>query len=129
MKNLAMVNSTFKVHDDDVTCDPLRLFQRISVFLGSQDDLQNYFQYELSPYPMALFGNGNMRQTQKSTLYSIFEVKENGTPPQDSYFVIDGGHLLHKVVWPRFGTYGGVDLHGSFIRRKFEPKCSIVFDG
>lgn len=41
----------------------------IFIFLRkSNDELRQYFDYELAPYPLSLFDNAGMRKTTKSTL-------------------------------------------------------------
>lgn len=77
----------------------LLLFQRICVTKKFDDQLQEFLQYELAPYPLALFDDIGMRKTKKSYLYDCFEpivVDFNST---DNTYIIDGGFLLHRIVW------------------------------
>lgn len=57
-----------------------------------------YFEYELVPFPLALFNKNGMRKTNKSVLDSLFE------PTKKDYFVSNercSGFLLHIVIWPK----------------------------
>lgn len=43
---------------------------------------------------------------------------------------MDGGFLIHKVVWPREGTYNdAVSAYISYIKVHYGKNCIIVFDG
>ena len=46
-----------------------------------------------------------------------------------AYFVIDGGALLHRVVWPRGVTYNAICLlYIQYVWHRY-PRATIVFDG
>lgn len=60
--------------------------------------------------PASMFLNGCMRKTQKSTLFKAYEKLMAGhTMPipvhESAIYCIDGGFLLHKVVWSPATTY------------------------
>ena len=45
-------------------------------------------------------------------------------------FVIDGGHLLHVVVWPTDATYQDVcDAYATYALRHYNNDYIVVFDG
>jgi len=45
-------------------------------------------------------------------------------------FVLDGGSLLHKVKWPKVGTYHDtVMCYVRYVRSHFGSQATIVFDG
>lgn len=71
----------------------------IFIFLRkSNDELRQYFDYELAPYPLSLFDNAGMRKTTKSTLYDIFVQCETDVNDVNKFFyIIDGGMLLHRL--------------------------------
>ncbi|CAH0381987.1 unnamed protein product [Bemisia tabaci] len=132
VRNLEMdTGNTFKVHENDITCDPLRLFQRISIFMTSQDNLEEFFKYELSPYPLSLFDTNGMRKTKKASLYAIFEPKLEKKAPSNSTYILDGGFLLHRAVWPQEAEKFGDILENyiSYALRNFGRNCVIIFDG
>ncbi|GBM63269.1 hypothetical protein AVEN_214705-1 [Araneus ventricosus] len=46
------------------------------------------------------------------------------------YFVLDGGSLLHRVVWPKQETFGDVyTTYMSYIKRHYGDEVTVVFDG
>ncbi|GFY50124.1 uncharacterized protein TNIN_488681 [Trichonephila inaurata madagascariensis] len=66
---LLIVNKSVKINGCRVSIDPLLLFQRITVSKQFERNLQEYSQYELSPYLSSLIDNEGMRKTTKATLY------------------------------------------------------------
>lgn len=102
------MTSSVKVHNTRVVIDPLLLFQRISVTKKFEDQLEQFLQYELAPYPLALFDDVGMRKTTKSTFYDCFNpivIEPNTTT---DIFIIDGGFLLHRVVWNKDATFDNI---------------------
>ena len=50
--------------------------------------------------------------------------------PDASIFVLDGGHLLHAVVWPIPATYQEVcETYKSYILSRYNSGGTVVFDG
>lgn len=96
---LATVNSAIKIHDAIVPVDPMLLFQRIIIAKKDDEELVNYLEYELAPYPLSLFNETGMRKTKKSALYNILEESRDRVNFIDCRHVIDGGYLLHRVIW------------------------------
>ncbi|GBN05687.1 hypothetical protein AVEN_107844-1 [Araneus ventricosus] len=46
------------------------------------------------------------------------------------YFVLDGGSLIHRVVWPKQETFGDVNTtYMSYIKRHYGDEITVVFDG
>ena len=82
---------------------------------------------------MAQFSDEGMRKGTKSTLYSAF------TPVQSEVMlgskkctVIDGGYLLHKVVWNKTSAvnFGAVcKTYVEYVQRHFGSNAVVVFDG
>ncbi|XP_054714645.1 uncharacterized protein LOC129224244 [Uloborus diversus] len=44
-----------KVHDEFIPVNPDTIFRRISLLKKSDEELQNYFAFELAPFPLSLF--------------------------------------------------------------------------
>lgn len=134
---LATINSSVTIREDIVPVDTTLLFQRIIHTLDtSTADLQDYFQYELAPMPPALFTEQGMRKTNKAAMYSVFNDKSTSTTFQyldEAVFIVDGGFLLHRVVWPSHIqgiTYDEVyEAYISYIKQYYHTKAVIVFDG
>ena len=49
--------------------------------------------------------------------------------PADVQYVLDGGALLHKVIWPNGITYSKIfSLYVQYVKRKY-GKAIVVFEG
>ena len=128
--SLLCVNSSVKVHDCKVAIDPLLLFQRISVFKKFDEHLSDYLHYELSPYPTSLFDNCGMRKTQKSALYQCLQPVDVEINSENVTYVIDGGFLLHRVIWQQNDTFLCViNRYVAYIQKHFGANVVVVFDG
>lgn len=91
-----------KIKDKNFTINPLTLFQRICITKQSDADFRNLFKYELAPFPISLFTEESMHKARKSMLYEAFTpVQEPVDFGSSKCAVIDGGYLLHKVVWSK----------------------------
>ncbi|GBM36639.1 hypothetical protein AVEN_187313-1 [Araneus ventricosus] len=96
---LASVNNSAKIGKEKITVAPLTLFHRICVAKQSDEDLKMFFTFELSPFPLSLFNEEGMRKGTKSSLFSAFTpTKIDAVQGKNNFVVVDGGHLLHKVV-------------------------------
>ena len=52
------------------------------------------------------------------------------TIPDDAIFVIDGGYLLHAVVWPKRSTYQAVcEAYKTYIIKHYHEGATVMFDG
>ena len=52
------------------------------------------------------------------------------TIPDDANFVIDGGYLLHAVVWQKQSTYRVVcEAYKTYIIKHYHEDATVVFDG
>ena len=77
--------------------DPLTLFLRLLVAVERkpENEIANYFNYELTPYPMTLFQDGgNMCSSKKSALKTFLLKNVKEADPTESTRIIDGGALL-----------------------------------
>jgi len=96
------------------------------------DDLTQYFKYELTRVPTALFTDDGLRKTNKSSLSKELRKSLETTNPIDlpNEFAIDGGCLLYRVVWLETGTYLDIVNHYlKYVERHFGKQTTIVFDG
>lgn len=64
--------------------------------------------YELCPYPMSLFDESGMRKGTKSSLYKAFKSVQGTTVQVNGTFVVDGGVLLHRVMWSNGQTFADI---------------------
>ena len=69
-----------------------------------------------------------MRKTDKAVMYQVVKsfygcVSGSGYP-QSSMFVVDGGYLLHWVIWPQHATYRDLyKVYVCYVQKYF------IFDG
>ncbi|KYN29124.1 hypothetical protein ALC57_01443, partial [Trachymyrmex cornetzi] len=100
MKVLPLKSAFSKVSlgsDDVVVVDSETLFRRMLLCKRSDAEFEEYFDFELAPYPTLIFDGFNMRKNKKSDLYEFFTPVED-TSINNIHHVIDGGYLLHKIV-------------------------------
>lgn len=127
---LAAVNTSIKVEDTSVPVEPEMMFRRIAFAKKSQDELKNYLKYELAPFPLPLFDVNGMRKCKKSAFYDLFKPLEEEPYFENKSFVIDGGYILHKVIWPRGATFSAAcDQYVKYIKTNYGQCSIIVFDG
>lgn len=128
--SLKSVNSSININDETVTINPLLLFQRLCVNINSKSDMENYLKFELAPIPLALFTENGLRKNTKSQMFDLFTATEDFTNLEDVTHVVDGGYLLHKVVWQKNTTLEQViEKYLDFIRNHYNNNACIVFDG
>lgn len=129
VKPLAVMNNAIQVDNQTVTVNPTTLFQRISVAKHSNEDLEDFLSYDLGPYSLSLFDKGCMRKGTKSSLYKSLKPLNNKELPDKVQYVIDGGFLLHRVVWPTNALFSSIcDKYIQYLNSKY-PKAVVVFDG
>ena len=102
------------------------MFQRLTLAANSPEDLPSIFRYadELSNYPKFLFDYPLMtRQANKPALgdtiwFNLTPEVVSKTVPRDPdiQYVLDGGALLYRVVWPSVGSATFRDLCGLTVR-------------
>ncbi|CAG4943948.1 unnamed protein product [Parnassius apollo] len=127
---LLAMSSTVKVHDKKIPVDPVLLFQRMSITTALEDEIEKYFEYELAPYPLSIFDEIGMRKTQKSAIYDCFQTVILDIDNINSTFIIDGGFLLHRVVWDHEETFHNIlDKYVQYVRRHFGHRVTVLFDG
>jgi hypothetical protein len=123
----------------DRSIDPALLFQRLLVISNAGAfSLEEVLEYELSPFPPALFDASYiMRKPDKTQLAKAIdayacrlsdEAVTNEVPQTESY-VLDGGSLMHRIPWTKGSTYGAIaDSYVDFTLRNY-GMATIVFDG
>lgn len=100
MLPIAIINPSIRIGEEIVSIDPLLIFQTISIMKTSNEELKNYFEYDLSPYPLSFYNKIGMRKTKKSILYDFIQSsKLESFTSVNVLYVIDGGFLLHRVIW------------------------------
>ena len=130
---LSAMTSTINVRGEAVVIDQQQMLHRVLAILQSGSELESFVQYEFVNYAPSLFDNFSMRKTAKSALAQSLEldkhiITETVSP---SVTIIDGGHLLHVVVWPTPLTYKVlIDLYVKYIISHYKQgRIIVVFDG
>ena len=132
---LSCVNNSVKVREEVIPVNTMQLFSRIVCVIKTDKDFASCLEYEVAPRPLSLFNEISMRKTQKSVMYDVIEsvADSQQTYPAGSTFVLDGGHLLRRVIWPQHGSYS--DIYSSYVKyvqKHYEThtcRAVIVFDG
>ena len=129
--SLSSTVRTFTVGNRQVTIDLLTLFHRICVLKQSDKEMKNFFTYELSPFPMSLFTQEGMRKGNKSSFYAAFQpVNIDESRGKTKFVVVDGGHLLHKVVWPNHSSFELIAArYVKYLEARYGQNIAVVFDG
>lgn len=71
-----------------------------------------------------------MRTTTKATLYDNMTHVDIELGENNVTYVIDGGFLLHCVVWNEDDTFSVVlDKYVKYLQRHYGSKTVVVFDG
>ena len=118
-----------------VSVDPQLLFQRLVAISSANKnfDLETLFEYELLPYPPALFDTSSlMRSANKPKLaeaLSKFQLVEVEALEEGVKYVFDGGALLQRIPWEIKRTYKQIsEAYVGFIKKNFGKNVVIVFD-
>lgn len=94
------MNSYIKVQVRTVAVDSmLLLFRRIPVLKKTNEELRDYLQYELAPYPLALFDEVGMQKTKKSLFIECLRKTTLPDNTTNTIYVIDGRFILLRVIW------------------------------
>lgn len=128
---LSSVSSSIKIHDEKVAVDPTLLFQRMCISKRSDEDLMKFLEFELAPFPLALFNESGMRKTVKSVLYTMFEPTDNAVQLSHMNIVVDGGFLLHRVIWQKDASVATIcNGYITYVNHHYPgTRRTVVFDG
>ncbi|KAJ8678202.1 hypothetical protein QAD02_013989 [Eretmocerus hayati] len=110
--------------------DPLLIFTRMtSAMFTGKGDLETYFLYELCTYPAALFNEKGMIDSKKSRFSDEFP--HSNKVPANPCYVIDGGLLLHKVLWkPNQTIRDIITRYVTHVKSHYSgSETFVVFDG
>jgi len=131
VKTLQLLNKGVTIDSKTMFLHNTHLFSRLVVLVERTTDMAPYFCYEMTPLPAALFKHSQMRKLNKAALGQT--VTKNAVVPFAScrtVHVLDGGSLLHRVKWPRSGTYGDIlSLYTSYVQKYYGSSAVVVFDG
>ncbi|KAL7300457.1 hypothetical protein TKK_0006809 [Trichogramma kaykai] len=98
VKTIASSNSIITIEKNAVEIDPDVLFHRICVIKKSNEDMREYLEWELSPFPQAYFNSFGMLKKTTPEFYSLFKkVSINIRDSVWTHYVIDGDIIL--AIW------------------------------
>ena len=129
VNSLGSMKNTIKVRGEVVVNHDV-LFNRITCVLNTSSELDNFIQYELAPQLPSLCVDGQMRKGTKSALGKSLKalVTCQKVAPDDAEYVVDGGHLLHAIIWSKPATYKDIcEAYRDFVIQY--SHVTIVFDG
>ncbi|KAJ8937017.1 hypothetical protein NQ314_012099 [Rhamnusium bicolor] len=132
VKNIAAITKTIKIGNQEVNINSNQLFHRIVCVVKTDEELKPCLKYQLAPQLTSLFDTISLRKGKKSSLIDILERCCPSTEelPVEPSFVIDGGDLLHRVIWPKPGSFLQIcHSYIDYVKRNYGTKCTIVFDG
>ena len=111
VKSLASVNNLIKIRGKEMVVLPQQMLNRILSFFSLWYWFSSINEVWTSPRPPSLFNAISFRRPAKAALASLLLALVPPGPtviPQNPVYVIDGGHLLHSVVWPSPATYAEI---------------------
>ena len=119
-----------KLSTETIHIDPLGLFSRLLAIVGRSNDIESYFQYELTQEPTSIFKDQMMRKTTKANLKNLLvENAESLDKIPNGKIIVDGGALLHQVKWIKATTYHDItDQYRQYLESRY-GKCTVVFNG
>ena len=109
--SIGAATNTATVCGQDVQVDPTLLFMRVTCVIRKPSNMENHLKHEFSKQPPALFQTGVMSKNTKSVHAKHLkapDVPVSGNSLENSYYLVDGGHMLQSVIWPVECTYDDV---------------------
>ena len=66
--------------------------------------MAKYLAFELVPFPLSIFTENDFRKNVKSQLFDHFTCTEALSTTDNFMHIIDGGFLLHNIIWQKNDT-------------------------
>ena len=134
VKPLSSLRNTISKKVGEKLPDPKALFNRMVTIAEREENLERFFQYELTVEPMSLFQDGMMRKPDKPSLRKAIILEEDAMSKKDieanCHFVIDGGALLHRVRWKKGDRFIEIaDAYIKYVNKHYGNQVEVIFDG
>lgn len=124
------MSSAIKLNNETMVVDPLMIFQRTIILKKDDEDVADLLRNELSPFPLALFNEGGMRKSKKSSLYDALPTDSTIINPRMTTNVVDGGFLLHRVKWNVGYKFSSIcNNYITYIMKHYGENCTVIFYG
>ena len=128
----ALTNEPLDIDSKDpVSVNPTLLFTRLAAIAEREDDVEQYFDYELNHQALSLFKNGLMRKPDKASLKRSLLPEKDATSTNITgmQYVLDGGALLHRVPWSKGMRFDEIaNSYVNYVRRQY-GQARIIFYG
>ena len=73
IKTLESLKMGVEIDKEKIHVDPMLLFSRLLALIEREEEIREYFRFELTAFPISLFQNGMMRKANKSKLAKALE--------------------------------------------------------
>ena len=73
IKTLELLKMGVEINKEKIHVDPMLLFSRLLALIEREEEIREYFRFELTAFPISLFQNGMMRKANKSKLAKALE--------------------------------------------------------
>ena len=120
-----------EIDKEKIHVDLVLPFLKLLALIEREEEIREYFRFELTAFPTSLFQNGMMRKANKSKLAKALKknVFSNSYQVDQSFNVLHGGALLHKVKWLPNTSYQSIlNQYSRYVKSRYDRAC-IVFDG
>ena len=118
-----------EIDKEKIHVDLMLLFSRLLVLIERGEKIRKYFRFERTAFPTSLFKNGMMRKANKSKLVKALKknVSSNSYQADQSFHVLDGGALLHKVKWlPNTSCQSILNQYSRYVKSKYGRACIVL---
>ena len=132
--SIGSANNSTEVRGHDVEIDLIFLLIRVTCVMRNTAEMKENLTHKFSKHPPSLFeGSGFMRKNAKSALANALKAHVEplcATDFQNPLYFIDGGDMLHTMVWPKDSTYQDViNKYVAYVLNSYGREAIVWFDG
>ena len=98
--------------------------------MRSEEELGRVLNIRVGSMPPDLSDDCSLRKGNKSSIVTVLDglAPSGNQPPSEAVYTIDGGHLLHRVVWQQPATYGQIcEQYKQYMKKRYGC-VRVVFD-
>lgn len=134
VKTMRWSSNLVMIGDRELPIDQNHLLHRACLQRKNEGDMKENLTFELAKKPLQFYDKFEMLKNQKSELLTIFSTADRNVKDDfGACFVIDGGHLLHRVkmiVEKKFEDI--IQDYVKYLQSNYnqhQNKILVVFDG